>query len=232
MRKVYLCCDMLIRNLTILIRKEFMIELRQKYALGGMVLYLGSSIFVIFMALNLKGTSIHPLIWNAIFWIIILFTAANSIAKSFIQERKGLLLYYYTILNPVEIILSKIIYNTVLMFFLIFLGNLMYSVVLGNPVDNLGLFMLCMLLASFGFSVSFTMISSIASQASHSSTLMAILGFPVILPMLLLVLKISKNAIDGLPAFNSYDEIITLASIIAIILTSSILLFPYLWKSS
>src|SRR5690606_16615501 len=116
-----------------LIRKEFLIELRQRYALGGIALYLVSSVFVVYMALNLKNATIQPMIWNAILWVIMLFAAANSIAKSFISERKGLLLYYYTIAGPGAIIFSKIIYNTLLMLILILLGTGLYSLVLGNP---------------------------------------------------------------------------------------------------
>ncbi len=221
-----------LKTITVLISKEFTIELRQKYALGGMILYLVSSIFIVFMALNLNNASIHPVIWNAILWIILLFTAANSIAKSFIQEKKGILLYYYIIATPGEILFSKMIYNFLLMMFLIMAGVLIYSIVLGNPVQNMQVFSICVLLAALGFSSTFTLISSIASKASNSSTLMAILGFPIILPILLMVLKVSKNAIDGLPNSNSFNELLTLLAVVIITITTSLLLFPYLWKSS
>lgn len=223
---------MLLKQIITLISKEIVIELRQKYAISGMILYLISSIFVVYMALNIKNASLNPIIWNAIFWIIILFTAANSIAKSFIQESNDLLLYYYTISSPVAIILSKMIYNVLLMAVLILLGLPIYSIVLGNPVLDFWVFGISMLLGACGFATSFTMISGIASKASNSSTMMAILGFPVILPMLLLILKISKNAIDGLSISASSDEIITLVAIIVIAITSSVILFPYLWRSS
>ncbi len=220
------------KRLIVLIHKEFAIELRQLYAVGGMLLYLVSSIFVIYMAITLKNAQIHPITWNAVLWIIMLFTAVNSIAKSFVQEKKGMLLYFYTICSPVEIILAKIIYNTILMTLLISIGILLYSIVLGNPVQNFITFSIGSILGALGFAASFTTISSIASKASNSSTLMAILGFPIILPILLLVLKISKNAIDDLPINNSYDDMLTLSAIVVISITSSLLLFPYLWKSS
>jgi len=76
------------------------------------------------------------------------------------------------------------------------------------------------------------MISSIASKASNSGTLMAILGFPVIIPMLLLLIKMSRNAIDGLERNTSLDEITTISAIIIIAISTSILLFPYLWRSN
>jgi len=223
---------MIFKEVTRLIYKEILIEWRQQYAISGMILYLVSSIFVIYLAFNLKNAPLNPIIWNAAFWIVVLFTAVNSIAKSFIQETDDILLYYYTLCHPLSIILSKIIYNFLLMMVLITLGVLIYSLVLGNPVQNFSVFTLTILLAALGFATAFTMISSIASKASNSSTMMAILGFPVILPVLLLIIKLSKNAIDGLPLRNCTDEMTTLAAIIVIAITSSVLLFPYLWRTS
>ena len=197
-----------------------------------MLLYLISSIFVVYIAFNIRNVNFNPLMWNVIFWIIILFTAANSIAKSFIQEHEDTALYLYYICHPGAVIISKIIYNSILMLGLISTGLIIYSMVFGFPIQDLVIFGICMVLSSLGFGASFTMISSIASKASNSSTMMAILGFPIILPILLLIIKLSFNAIDGLGFSASYDEITTLIAIIVIAITSSVLLFPYLWRTS
>ena len=215
-----------------LLKKEILIELRMKYALSGMLLYLISSVFLGYITFSLGNAQIGINTWNVLFWVIMLFVATNSIAKSFIQESKDRLLYYYTIANPQSIIISKIVFNCLLMLFLIFTGFGIYTILLGDPVDDMALFLFNLLLGSIGFSTSFTMISSIASKASNSSTMMAILGFPIIIPMLLLLIKISKNAIDGLDRGVSLDEITTLSAIIIIAISTSVLLFPYLWRSN
>jgi heme exporter protein B len=108
---------------------------------------------------------------------------------------------------------------------------LFYAVVIGNPVQDDGMFLITILLGAVGFSTSLTMISGIAAKASNSSTLMAILSFPVIIPMLLMLMKMSKNAIDGLERGASTDELTTLLAINAIVVTVSYILFPYLWRN-
>ena len=220
------------REIWILVKKEMLIELRMKYALSGMLLYLVSSIFLGYITFSLGRAQINIPTWNVLFWIIMLFVATNSIAKSFIQESKERLLYFYTIANPQSIIISKIIFNSLLMLFLVLVGFVIYIILLGNPVEDVSLFIFSLLLGAIGFSATFTMISSIASKASNSGTLMAILGFPIIIPMLLLLIKISRNAIEGLDRSTTYDEIITLVAIIIIAISTSILLFPYLWRSN
>ncbi|NJN27905.1 MAG: ABC transporter permease [Cyclobacteriaceae bacterium] len=223
---------MIIRQTWVLVKKEILIELRMKYALSGMILYLISSIFLAYITFSTGRAPINIPTWNVLFWIIMLFVATNSIAKSFIQESRERILYYYTIANPHAIILAKMVFNSCLMLFLVMMGFVIYIILLGNPVGDLPMFLLALLLGAIGFSTTFTMISSIASKASNSSTLMAILGFPVIVPILLLLIKISRNAIEGLARSTIYDEVLTLSAIIIIAISTSILLFPYLWRSN
>jgi heme exporter protein B len=219
------------KNIVPLIQKEFLLEWRQKYALNGMVLYVISTIFICYMSFKLKVNSIEPITWNTLFWIILLFAAVNSITKSFTQERDGRHLYYYTISDPESIILSKIIYNILLMLFLGILGFGIYALMMGNPVQSLGLFSISILLGSIGFACSLTLIAGIASKAENTASLMAVLSFPTILPMLLMLMRLSKNAMDGLGFNTCIDEIVTLCGIDIIVIVLSYILFPYLWKS-
>jgi heme exporter protein B len=221
----------MIREIKYLVKKEILLEWRQKYAIGGMMLYLGSSIFIGHIVFNIQGGALNSDTWNALLWIIMLFAAVNSIAKSFIQESPGRLFYYYTITAPTSLITSKIIYNSLLMFVLMTFGVTIYSVLLGNPIQNLLLYTLVLLIGSVALAATFTMISGIASKASNSSTLMAILGFPIIIPVLLLLIKVSQKAIEGADLGAVTSELTTLLAIIVIAITTSILLFPYLWRS-
>lgn len=209
-----------------LIIKEITLEWRSKYALNGILLYVVSTVFVCF--LSFKSTP--PLVWNALFWIIMLFAAINAIAKSFMQESKGRLLYYYQLSSPVAIILSKIIYNIALMLFMASIAFIFYNIVFDNPIEDIPLYLLSVFIGAISFSTVFTMISAIAAKAGNNATLMAILSFPVIIPLLILIIKLSKNAMDGLDRSVSLDEIGVLCAINAIVIAVSLILFPYLWR--
>jgi heme exporter protein B len=222
---------MLFHHTINLIKKEILLEWRNKYALNGIVLYLSSTIFICYMSFNIKAGLIEPATWNALFWIIILFSAVNAVAKSFIQERYGRFIYYYILASPQAIILSKIIYNSLLLIIMSTIGFIFYSIVLGNPVEDVPLFLLVLFLASTGFSASLTMISGIASKAANSNTLMVILGFPIIIPLLLMVIRLSTNSIEGVEFDTSFNDLLTLIAINIIAATVAWLLFPFLWKS-
>ena len=180
--------------------------------------------------LVLRG-GVNPFSWNALFWIVMLFSAVTAVSKSFVQESSVRQMYYFHLVNPEAIIVAKIIYNTFFLVLLSCLGYLLFSLILGNPIQDRGLFLVAMVLAAIGFSTSLTLMSGIASKAENNGMLMAVLSFPVVIPILLMTIKISKNAIDGLARSESLDEVITLLAIDTIMGALAFILFPYLWRS-
>lgn len=216
----------LLSEIWILLKKELRIELRQKYAIGGILLYVCSTVFVVYTAF----IQVQPNVWNVLFWIIVLFASINAVVKSFVQESGSRALYYYTLTNPTAIIIAKIIYNTCLLFVLEILTWVLFSFVTGDVVKDKAQFLLALSLASIGFSITFTFISAIAAKASNSATLMAILSFPLIIPLLLILIKISANALRLINDTEIIKDISILAAIDLILLGLIFILFPYLWR--
>lgn len=215
-----------------LFQKEIVLEWRHKYAFNGLLLFTASTIFIIYLSLSVKNqASLPDHLWNALFWIIILFSAINAVAKSFLQESAGRQLYYYTTVHPISLIVAKTVYNSLLMVLLSFLAAIVYGVVLGYPLEDSLLFLCIVILASVGISSVLTMMSAIASKAGNNTVLMAILSMPLLLPILLLSIKLTKNATDGLTWGDSADEIGTLLAVDAIGIALGYILFPFLWKN-
>ncbi len=210
-----------------LIKKEIILEWRSKYALNGVLLYVVSTVFVCFMSFQI----IDKITWNALFWIIMLFASINAIAKSFLQESRGRQLYTYTLVSPVALIIAKTIYNSLLMMILTVIALAFYCLVFEPNKDiDILMYLLAAVLGSLSFSTIFTMVSAIASKTGNGGMLMAILSFPIIIPVLIVLIKFAKNAMDGLDRSVSLDEIGLLALINVMVMTVALLLFPYLWR--
>ncbi len=216
----------LVREISILLQKEIKIEWRQKHAIGGILLYVVSTIFVVYSAIK----SVTPNVWNALFWIVILFASVNALVKSFVQENSSRQLYYYTLSNPTAIILAKIIYNSGLLLLLSFLSFAAFTLFAGNPVKDTGQFYLAIFLGSLGFSITFTFIAAISAKANNSATLMAILSFPLVIPIILTLLKLSANALRLLQDTSVWKDILTLLAIDLLMIAMAFILFPFLWR--
>lgn len=213
--------------LSSLIKKEFLLEFRQKSTLAGILVYIVATVFI--SALCFKKI-IHPTVWNALFWTIFMFIAVNVSSKSFMQETKGRGLYNYLYYSPRQFILSKIFYNMILMTVLSLLTFFFYSWFVGSMVQDLGMFLLALIFSSSAFSGVLSLMSAIASKANNNISLMAILSFPVLMPLLLVSVKLSKHAIDGLAWSVSYKYLLILLMLNFVVVALATLLFNYLWK--
>ena len=210
-----------------LLKKDLLLELRQQHSLYGILLYIASTIFVLSLSVN----ELDANVWNGLFWVIQLFVCVNAVAKSFLQESKGRMLYYYSIVSPAAFIIAKLFYNVILMLLMSLISLLLYSFFINNPLTNAVQFTGIVILGGASISLVFTLMSAIAAKASHNAALMAILGFPVILPLLLLLMRLSKSAFNEV--FRQ-GAVLNLTGLIigldALIVAMAVVLFPYLWK--
>jgi heme exporter protein B len=213
--------------LAALIKKEFTLEFRQKTSLGGILVYVISTVFV--SALCFSG-NIHTHEWNALFWVILLFASVSISGKSFLKEGKGLGLFNYLYYSPRIFILSKVIFNMCLMLAVSLFTLLFYSWFIGHKIENMGLFISTLALSSTGLAGVLSLMSAIAAKANSSFALMSILSFPVLMPLILVSIRLSKQAIDGLSLVVSYDFLMILTALNVLVIMLAILLFPYLWN--
>jgi heme exporter protein B len=209
---------------------QYRSEFRKKSAFFSLLFFLISLVFINYLALGIHGP-LAPGVWSALFWIVLLSALINAVAKGFIAEKGGLTTYLYSLASPVEIIMSKVVYGFFLCSGISITGFMFFSLWLSNPVTDTSLFLFTLLLTSFGFSASLSLLSAIASKTNNSSMVMAILSFPVIIGILLMAIQITKNCIDGLDRSASSDELLTLAAINVMVTSVSYLLFPYIWRS-
>ena len=211
-----------------LIRREFHLEFRQKSTLGGVLVYVIGTIFV--SALCFKGHLDKPT-WNALFWVISLFTSVTISGKSFMKETGGQALFSYLYYSPQAFILAKTIYNMVFMLVLSLVTFFFYGFFIKNEVENLPLFLLVLCLAGSGLAGILSLMSAIAGKAGGSFAMMSILSFPVLMPLILVIIRLSKQAVDGIEwAGVSGDLIVILLALNVLSVALSYLLFPYLWR--
>lgn len=223
---LYLYSMMLYSSVMHLLRKELLLEWRNKYAISGIFMYLLSIILIIFFTFE----NVQSAVWVVLFWIIVLFTAINAVAKSFLSDSSGRNLYLYTLGSAQSIILSKIIYNICIMLFLSLIGVIFYSISVGFPVIDNASFFIVLILGAISFASIFSMMSAIASKANNSGTLIAILSFPVIIPILKILVRVSLNAVSASDFSINLQDILYLFALDVFIIALALILFQYLWR--
>lgn len=208
-----------------LVKKDLLLEIRQQYSFYGILLYIGATIFVLFVTMNEPETKV----WNGLFWVVQLFICINAVAKSFLQESKGRMLYFYSIVNPRDFVLAKLLFNSLFMLLMSLLSLFLFTLFMGNPIQKAGQFIGLVLLGGWGLSLIFTFLAAIAAKAQQNAAIMAILGFPIIIPQLLLLSKLSNSVFSFSTPIALPTVLLILALNILVIFLATIL-FPFLWK--
>ncbi|HRP33089.1 MAG TPA: heme exporter protein CcmB [Agriterribacter sp.] len=210
-----------------LLKKDLLLELRQQYTFYGILLYVASSIFVLYLAIEQPESTV----WNGLFWIIQLFICVNAVAKSFLQETKGRMLYFYAIAGAQQFIVAKLLYNTFIMLLMSLISLFLFQVLLGNPLIHFWQFTGIVCIGSASLSLVFTMLAAIAAKAQQQASLMAIMGFPIIIPQLLLLMRISKAGLGEVFQAGALSDMIwLLCGLDVLVMVMAVILFPFLWK--
>lgn len=169
-------------------------------------------------------------IWVALFWIITLFASFNAIAKSFTTESRGRMLYLYTLVSPEVFIGAKAIYQSVILLVLSIVAMLVYKVLFAMVIEDYFVFATSLIFGSTGIAIILSLLSTISSKAGKNFTLLAILGLPILLPLLMVTTTLMKNAIDGIALSVQWKYIFVLLGLNGVSLALALVLFPYLWR--
>lgn len=208
-----------------LFKKDLLLEIRQQYSFYGILLYIASTLFVLYMAIEQPEANV----WNGLFWVIQLFICINAVAKSFLQESRSRMLYYQSIASPQNFVLAKLLFNSLLMLLMSGLSLLLFTIFLGNPAVKMAQFIGFVLLGGWGLSLVFTFLAAIAAKAQQNAAIMAILGFPIIVPQLLLLMRISQTAFTEVLSVK-LTTILLLVALDLMVIILAVILFPFLWK--
>lgn len=209
-----------------LLQKDFLLELRQQYTLYGIVLYVVTTIFVVYLSMGQPDDQV----WNGLFWVIQLFVCVNAVAKSFLQEGSGRMLYFYSITSAQNFVLAKLIFNLVLMLGMSLLSLAIFTLLLGNPLTHTLVFTGIVCLGGMSISLVFTFLAAIAAKAQQNAAMMAIMGFPLIIPQLLLLMKISATGFSSVIQGGFIQMVAMLVGLDILVVALALILFPFLWK--
>lgn len=195
--------------------------------MGGIFLFAATVVFLIFKSFN----NISPREWTILIWIVMLFAGLNAVVKSFLQEKKETYMYYYTLFDPTDLIVAKLLYNFIFLCSIFVIILLFMGLFTGYPVKDQSLFFTGSVLGIFGISVVFTFVSVISASDNSNATLMSILALPLILPILLLLLKVSAVSVRLLNDTAVGEDIWLLFGVDSILFGAMLILFPTLWRS-
>lgn len=208
----------------------FRTEFRQGHALVGLLLFALASVYAAFQAV---GDDAGAESWNALVWIVLIFTAFNAMAKPHADDRPENRHYLTHVVRPVEWVLARTLYHWGLMTVLAALVFGAFALFLGT--EHLGggrwaWFLLGLELAGWALASCMTLLAAIAALAGAGFGLTAVLGLPLIMPIVLVATRFGADLMSGMTGAETVENLLFLGALAGAITAFGLVLFPYLWR--
>ena len=219
-----------LRSVGAIFRKDLESELRTRYAISALVMFVVTTIAIIMFSLGQENAP--PEVLSGMLWVVIFFGAMSGLSRTFVmEEERGTSMTLQLLAPPSAVYFGKLLFNLVLVSALNVFTVLLYVFLInGFVIKTASVFLLTIALGSFGFASAATVIAAIIARANTKGTLYPVLSFPILLPLLITVIDATKSAAEGFPLDESGGVFQFLVSYIVVLTTLSYLLFEYIWK--
>jgi heme exporter protein B len=219
-----------IRSALAIFRKDWRSELRTRYAISALVMFVVTTIAIILFSLGTESAQTDIL--SGMLWVVIFFAAMSGLSRTFVtEEERGTAMTLQLMAPPGAVYTGKLLFNLILVLGLNILTVVLYSIFIsGFVIRNFWIFGITIALGSVGFAAAATIIAAIIARANTKGTLYPVLSFPILLPLLLTVINATHLASEGAFVQEAYGEFQILVSYIVVVIAVSLMLFEYIWK--
>ena len=208
----------------------FRMEWREKHGFAGLLLFSLASVYACYQVAGGRASSD---LWNALAWVVLMFSAFNAVAKPWPEDSQGMRRYLKTTLRPTEWILVRMTFYSIILGILALLIFFSLIIFLGSDHLNTsqGLaFLLGLEVTAVAFASLLSVLSIIASRAGAGFGLTAVLGLPLIIPIVLISTRYGSDILAGVLWIDTAHHLLFLAALTAGIGALGLILFPYLWR--
>jgi heme exporter protein B len=209
--------------------KEWRCELRTRYALDTLVLFAFTTLVVVSVALGPIGAGRGPVttLLPGLLWLILLFAVTAGLPRAFVHEEdSGTATALRLAASPSAVLCGKLAYSFVVVVALELLVTPLFLAVMDLGVARPGLLIVTLLAGGYGLAAGSTLIAAIIAQARGRGTLFAVLSFPILMPVLLLAVEVTRVALGGGEDVAVFQIVLYDASVTV----AGLMLFPLVWN--
>jgi len=209
--------------------KDLRLELRTRNALNAILMFGVTTLTVV--SFSLGQSNLSPKLWAALFWVIIFFSAMSGLAQTFIREEEtGTSLALRLTADPDSVYIGKLVFNLTLLSTLAIIITPLFFIFTDAPTGNILNFILVLILGVLGLCSATTIVAAIIAKASVKGALFAVLSFPILITLLMILVGATEKLFDGKMLADILTELQFLVAYVVIMVTASFLLFKFVWE--
>lgn len=210
-------------------RKDLRQELRRRVAVHTLVVFALATVLVVYFAL--VRAPLDARAHAALVWVIVVFAASVGLGRAFTQEvEQGTDLLLRQHVPPGAVYAGKLLFTLLLTLVLGGVAAGVYVLLLGVAVPAPGLLVATLALGGAGLAAATTLLSALIARAQAGAALLPVLLFPILVPLLLSAVRLTRAALEGGTGWRFAGEgFTTLGAFLALVVLGAVLLFDYVW---
>ena len=213
--------------------KDLRLEGRSRYAVNALGMFVAATLVLVLFAVG--NQPVGERVQAALLWIVVVFAAAVGMGRAFVaEEERGTTLLLQLHAPGSAVYAGKLLFNVLLIGAMVALAGAGFWLLLGLDVRSPGLFWAVLGLGSLGLAGATTLLSALIARTGGSGPVLAVLAFPLLIPLLLSGVVATQRALlvgpEGGAWAASVDELVALFAYAGATVTASVLLFDYVWR--
>lgn len=209
--------------------KDIRLEWRTRFGIHTVMAFVASSLLIVLFSMRADLLSLSA--QSGLLWIIVLFACLTSLSRTFMTERERETLDLLRLNVPAwAVFTGKLLFNFLFTLAIATITVVLFSIMVSLPVERPFLLILVLLLGSAGLSGATTLLAALVSQASRRSSVFAVLALPLLLPLVLLLVRVTQFVFADLPDSTLLNDLAAITGFAGATISASLLLIDNLWE--
>jgi heme exporter protein B len=211
------------------LQKDLRAELRNRAAVNSILLFAVTALVVVGYAVG--PAAMGPGLKAALLWVVLFFSAFSGLAHVFLHEEEASTVTALRLsAQPAAVFAGKMIFNLLLLgvigLIVVPLYIVMVRVEIARPFAFLGV----VVTGAIGLGSAATIVAAIIAKAHGKGALYGAIGFPVLLPLLMMAVRATQLSMTAQSAGELRSLMVGLLSFAVMLITASSLLFGAVWE--
>jgi heme exporter protein B len=209
--------------------KDLQLEQRTKFGINTIIAFVLASLMVMIFAL--RAEDLHDHAKSGLLWIIVLFASLASLSRSFVSESDQSTLDLLRLRFPAtHIYTGKLLYNFLFTFAVAVFSFLLYLFLLNIDISRWFIMSAGLIFGSLGLASISTLLASLVAQSNQKGAVFSVLAIPLLIPLILIVAKVTFTAFYGDQDGSYISDIAALIGYCGVTVTAGSLLFDFVWN--
>ncbi len=196
--------NLYLNQIATIVWKDFVTEMKTRELLSAMFIFALLVILIFIFSINLsivKASEVSP----GILWVAFLFAGTIGLNRSFMLEKENGCLMGLMLVPADRTaiyfgkLISNLIFLSIMEIFILPLFMIFFNV---DLLPHLGPLLLVVFLGTLGFCALGTLLSSLASNLKTREIMLPILLYPLLIPIIIGVVRMTGQLLDGTPLID------------------------------